>query len=368
MFTLDMLNAAKGDALVITYGDAPCRHIVIDGGPRNIYGQVIKPFLGQLGTPVPIELMVVTHVDDDHIRGILDLAAEQVRRVDDHQAPLYTVKQLWFNAFDAVTSQVRLEQLALAPVAGSVAAQLAGIQEAYLPVVKNILLESINQGCTLQDDARKLGWSLNPQFAQNLVLSGAIRTLEGGLKVTVVTPHAAELENLRKQWSQYYLTKRSATLSETVKPAALLDDSPYNLSSIAFLLEYQGKTMLMTGDARGDKVLAGLNEAGLLQQGKLHVDILKLPHHGSDANVDPAFFAAITARHYVISANGENGNPDCPTLEMLSAARPDDDFAIYLSNTVPHVEEFIKCERAKGRNYGYVTRKAESDLSLQIAL
>ena len=44
--------------------------------------------------------------------------------------------------------------------------------------------------------------------------------------------------------------------------------------------------MLLTGDARGDDVLAGLREAGLLRRSPLHVDVLKLPHHGSDRNVE----------------------------------------------------------------------------------
>ena len=44
--------------------------------------------------------------------------------------------------------------------------------------------------------------------------------------------------------------------------------------------------MLLTGDVRGDHVVSGLQRANLLPGGKAHVDILKIPHHGSDRTVD----------------------------------------------------------------------------------
>jgi beta-lactamase superfamily II metal-dependent hydrolase len=58
--------------------------------------------------------------------------------------------------------------------------------------------------------------------------------------------------------------------------------------------------MLLTGDARGDKILEGLEKVKLLKpRGKMHEDILKVPHHGSSRNMEPIFFERITADHYV---------------------------------------------------------------------
>ena len=80
--------------------------------------------------------------------------------------------------------------------------------------------------------------------------------------------------------------------------------------------------MLLTGDARGDKILEGLELVGLLKQGgTLHVDVLKVPHHGSANNLEPDFFERITADHYVFSGDGEHGNPERESLEMLLRAR-----------------------------------------------
>ena len=65
-----------------------------------------------------------------------------------------------------------------------------------------------------------------------------------------------------------------------------MDKSVFNLSSIVVLADSGGRRMLLTGDARGDHVLDGIEAAGLFKDDRLHVDLLKLPHHGSDRNVD----------------------------------------------------------------------------------
>lgn len=47
-----------------------------------------------------------------------------------------------------------------------------------------------------------------------------------------------------------------------------------------------------------------------------------VPHHGRDRNATAEFHQAITAEHYVVSANGEHHNPDYDTFEWLGASRP----------------------------------------------
>jgi beta-lactamase superfamily II metal-dependent hydrolase len=64
-----------------------------------------------------------------------------------------------------------------------------------------------------------------------------------------------------------------------------------------------------------------LEDAGLLAGAPLKVDVLKVPHHGSDNNVEPEFFEKIVADHYVFSGNGKHGNPERGTLDMLATAR-----------------------------------------------
>jgi beta-lactamase superfamily II metal-dependent hydrolase len=112
--------------------------------------------------------------------------------------------------------------------------------------------------------------------------------------------------------------------------------------------------MLLTGDARGDKILEGLEKVKVLKpRGKMHVDILKVPHHGSSRNMDSIFFERITADHYVFSGNGEHGNPDRETLQMLSDTRGDASFNVYLpipsTRLMWHVRQIGRRSRRRKR-------------------
>src|SRR6202043_3969307 len=106
------------------------------------------------------------------------------------------------------------------------------------------------------------------------------------------------------------------------------------------LARFAGKTILLTGDARGDKILAGLELVGLLERsGTMQVDVLKVPHHGSSNNLCPDFFARIRANHYVISGDGEHGNPERETMAMLFGARRKEPFDIHLTYPIGEIDE-----------------------------
>ena len=106
--------------------------------------------------------------------------------------------------------------------------------------------------------------------------------------------------------------------------------------------------------------LEGLKQAKLFKDGTCHVDLLKLPHHGSDHNVSTEFFRQVTADHYVVSGNGEHGNPEIATLQMLSDARGQDEFTLYLTNEEPRLTEFFQQEKAKGKQYTAMFRKKDA--------
>ena len=74
------------------------------------------------------------------------------------------------------------------------------------------------------------------------------------------------------------------------------------------------------------------------KDGKMQVDLLKVPHHGSSNNVDDDFFERIIAKHYVFSGNGDYGNPERETLEMLFHARGDDDYTIHLTYPIDEID------------------------------
>ena len=92
MFTLEALQAKHGDSLLLHYGDpADPKLVVIDGGPNKIWIPTLKPRLEAIrddltpGAALPIRLLMVSHIDDDHINGVLDMTSELVEANDNHE-------------------------------------------------------------------------------------------------------------------------------------------------------------------------------------------------------------------------------------------------------------------------------------------
>ena len=91
-----------------------------------------------------------------------------------------------------------------------------------------------------------------------------------------------------------------------------------NGSSIGFLLEHRGASLLLLGDGHAE--VYGPALAGLLAsrgEGQTRIDAVKLSHHGSRHNTTGQL-ALARARHYLISSSGKlYGHPDDETLARL---------------------------------------------------
>jgi hypothetical protein len=155
-----------------------------------------------------------------------------------------------------------------------------------------------------------------------------------GLTFTILGPRQVELNKLEEEWEKAKAKPKGKASPEAIA-ADYLNRTVPNLSSIVVLAEWNGgkpKRMLLTGDAGGDFIIEGLKSAGLLRSGKIHVDLLKVQHHGSRHSVEQAFFEQVTADRYVISGDGKNGNPNIQVLKWLSAARSGETYDVYLTN------------------------------------
>lgn len=382
LLTLEALKARHGDALLLHYGDPAAPHVAMfDGGPSGVWPTVKRRLEAMRDAEqkrsgadqLTIDIAVVTHLDDDHVHGILDMSGDMIEREDNHQPQPFRVGGLWLNHFDDLTASDA------APVHAAVGAALADM--ATQASDENLrssaaVMASIPQGRALNDNARRLGWSDNPPFDGGLVMArskgGKKVSFDGNTHVTVVSPMQHQVDDLQKEWDDY-LKKLKAKEAKAAEVAAYVDDSVYNLSSIVALVEAGGKSMLLTGDGRGDQIMEGLEAAGLMKAGgTLEVDLLKLPHHGSDRDVDDDFFERIKARHYVVSGDGKYGNPENSTLEMLSRARKDDDFTLHLTyRDTPALNgrlvKFFDAEKSAGRKYE-VDFRADDALSLHVDL
>ena len=368
IFTLEALNAKHGDALFLHYGKTAdaARLVIIDGGPDKVYVPTMKPRLKALKDhrtpdgPLPVELLMVSHIDDDHINGVLDLVAELADLDENSEDLPYDIQQLWHNSFEDLADADPADTASAASAAQT--ASTGGPPPAGWKIGRDAaaVLASVPQGRKLRDRARALSLALN-ENPVSTASAASVGKLGGQLTFKVLGPNAARLAALKKKWQE--IKKKKATM----KPAAFdalvaefVDDSVTNLSSIVVLATFAKKTMLLTGDARGDDILAALEAAKLLKPKKpLHVDLFKLPHHGSVHNAAAVLFDRVTADHYVASADGLHGNPDVATLKLLVAARGNDAYTIHLTNAVPAAVNFLKKDQTKNaRKYKVNVRGA----------
>ena len=297
---------------------------------------------------------MVSHVDDDHIQGLLELMGELKTAQMEKRPQLVKALSVWHNSFENVIGSTPKELTS--SFAASFTASVEGDPESKtleVPVDEDVddeevlwnirALASIKQGVQLRNDANQLKFSLNPQFKGKLIIAtakGKSQDMGGGLRLTVVGPMEAEIKALHADHQKWLedLRKQGKTPEEVL--AAYVDKSVANLASVVVLAEVGKKRILLTGDARGDKVLQGLELVGLVKEGgSLHVDVLKGPHHGSSNNLDLDFFHRITADHYVFSGNGEHGNPERESLEMLLEARGDNaDYQVHLTYPIQEID------------------------------
>jgi len=363
VFSLDVRRARKGDCFLLHYGSkAEPKLALIDGGPTNVYLPHLKPRLEEIRTargiaatkPLVLDFLMVSHVDDDHIQGILELMKELRTAKADRTVRKVKALGIWHNSFDNIIGSK--PDLVTAAFTSSFTASVESDPEsktADIPVVEDVedeevlwnvrALASIKQGAQLRNDAKELKFPLNPKFKGKLIVAvgkGNAIDMGGGLKLTVVGPMEPEILKLHVEHQKWLAELKKKGMSPEDVLAAYVDKSAANLSSVVVLAEAGKKKILLTGDARGDKVLEGLELVGLVKKGgSLHVDILKGPHHGSDNNLDDDFFERITADHYVFSGDGEHGNPERASLEMLLKARgDDDDYQVHLTYPIKEID------------------------------
>ena len=391
LFSLDVLRARKGDCLLLHYGTASDPHVVIiDGGPRQVYGPHLKPRIEQIrqarglkkNQPLTVDLLMVSHVDDDHIQGLLDLTRELITAEMDGKPPWLQVLSFWHNSFENIIGSTPTELTATFTSSRFGAAATHGDLPEDLTLecddpsfdeetIRSTLkvLASIEQGARLRADADRLEFPLNPEFDGQLIMAKKKNDrvdMGDDLHFTVIGPMLPELKVLHVKHQEWLKDLKKKGISPEEALAAYVDKSVPNLSSIVLLAEAGDKRILLTGDARGDKILKGLEFVGLVKKGgTLHVDVLKVPHHGSANNLDDDFFQRITADHYVFSGNGEHGNPEREALEMLDDARGDADYEIHLTYPVAEIDAERKRDWEKEQTQEKKRKETNPDVKVR---
>lgn len=364
---LTAFQSDKGDCLLLT-NTARTRHILVDGGMSVSYNAHVAAAMGKLGAAgKALDLVYISHVDQDHIGGVLKMLDDEAAwRVHEFQkknnnkrskppaAPRPPkIREIWHNAFheqlEKNAGPVEDAIAAVAPIlAGS---DRAGIRAEALR--QSELMTSIAEAIQVSRriSPKQLNIPLNPRSNGKLMLlrKNQEPVKMGGLTITTIGPTAAHLKALRDEWNEWLEGTKGKAQLRKIQEAALRDQERLgtsefdtlmaslrlqaesfgnpdevtapNLASLTLLVEDTSASLLLTGDARGDQVVDGLKHAGRLNGGTIEVDVLKVPHHGSENNIDSDFVETVIARDYVFCGNGSSGNPNTDVIAMMFRRR-----------------------------------------------
>ena len=361
MLKLIVVQAEFGDCLLLQSSDGGNSiSILIDGGPSQTYEKNLKPTLDTVLASKNLDLAILSHIDNDHVLGLLDLFEEIKREKESGGSEVLKVSGLWHNSFsDLIRSNSYANKLMRNLFSSNQFFDIGNDNKiTNLPALS--ALKGISEGRDLTKLAQNLNIPINSQFSGDLIVTKkddqAIKLQN--LKFYILGPTQKNLEKLRKIWDSWVRTHTQVGITpKDYEALQVLDASITNLSSIMFLVECEGKKLLFTGDGLGRDLLEVLSEKKMLNsKGRLHVDILKVPHHGSERNVSEQFFETVTADVYVISANGRDDNPSFLTLKWIieSGKQNHRKFTIVATNTTENIEKAQQMYDPKEYKYRFI--------------
>jgi hypothetical protein len=286
--------------------------ILIDGGPYQTFQKHLKPTLQKLDLNGSIDLIVLSHIDNDHIIGIIDLLNEIKHQREKGIKESVNIRRIWHNSFKNLFQLKEEPQNIISTF----------FQSHDLIKMKNIsesiIMKGFQQGTDLTDLAKSLKIPINQGLGKTIFVEDKVTSARlKNINLHIFGPTKKNLEKLQIEWNDWFTKKQQARKSE-LGLIQILDNSVPNLASIMFLVEIKNKKILFTGDGLGRDVLDLLSKNKMLDKnGKFYVDVLKVPHHGSERNTSLEFFNTVIAEYYVISANGRDDNPSLNTLKWI---------------------------------------------------
>ena len=228
-----------------------------------------------------------------------------------------------------------------------------------------------------KDYIYKGNYHWNEQFEGKAILNNQINYRFGEkCCVSVLKPKKFDLEKLEKKWKNYlksskfsfafsndvlfddafeyycrFLRKDATGYNEKIsynnrkieemnikdisKIITNSDSSITNRSSISIVIYYGNKKLLFLADNIASEALEDLS------QKEMNYSLVKLPHHGSESNIDDCFIKNVETGIYLVSTNSEKYNhPDLETLAKIACKKTDYVKKIYFNYKVEKVVKF----------------------------
>lgn len=308
---IKILKAFNGDSIWLSFNDPENnpRNIMIDGGVGETYltskNSKGKREFGELKEVIDIikqrhqrvDLLVLTHIDDDHIDGILKWFQYDAEAFN-------LIEKVWFNSGGLISESLQLEE--------------NKDLEIYFD-------EDLSEKTSIPQGRSFAEYIYEHKIWQRQIIKQGDSLTELGLDFKILSPDKQGLEKLLREWKRKDPDLKTASKEHDYHLSILehLENDKYeqdkaipNGSSIAFIVEWNKLNFLFLGDAHPSVLIAGLQTFGFSKENKVKCELVKLSHHGSAGNTSSELLEYIECSNYIVSTNG-NGHQH-PHKQMLA--------------------------------------------------
>lgn len=337
--SITMFSAKNGDSCLFEHSGVQNVAILVDGGYASTMTQHISPVLKSFREcKRQLDLVVSTHIDADHIGGLVKLVAENGQSGSPSIVP---IDRVWHNSLQSLADANDRVELGKSDKELLETIRKHGYSTGAETAASEISSRQASSLAALLNDG-SYNWN-----GSDCIVSGHEVHISPDCRVAVISPNRDRLAELLRWWIrnlrgfayagnigddpllrdafEFICSVESNQLKEGMKEISSTTDKLAELSdiytpdssitngaSIAFVLETATRRFLFLGDAWAEDVVAGLNAESML-----HFDAIKISHHGSFRNTSPELLTSIDSPQFLISTDGERHNH--PDLEVLKA-------------------------------------------------
>lgn len=332
MITLKNYPAKNGDAFLLRSSDHEFS-MLIDGGYSSTYKQYIRPDLLQIAANGhSLDLVVATHIDADHISGLLTFFTENG---ESSSPKIISADHILHNSLRSIV--VTDEKPSMSSSDQPLHRELKSLGFPLSNTQYNI---SSRQGNHLANLLLEGQYNWNSGDGSLPIGGNGITDIPlpmGNIKI--IGPTKNRLDDLLRWWKRELRTKgftgsleglddlfeivcsreictpRAEPLSTSVDLAQLYsaDTSVTNASSISFVIMIDDKNILFLADMLAEDTISSLASTELQI-----FDAIKISHHGSARNTNVELLSKIDSPLFFISSDGtSHGHPDFAVLKAI---------------------------------------------------
>ena len=297
-----------------------------------------------------IDYLIVTHIDNDHINGLITMLTQNSDLVIEH---------IIYNCYQRVMSNRKQWTEKMRENVSRLYGQL--------PIVIDMISQDINEEkavtlaeCILRKEEWKRTWRREYVTDE----SPAIQLANNMGRIIFLSPSQAALDQLDKKyrklfWQQLYKQKeeeyeKEETIYEALMRIAQLDEDEEikeenvndctinehtleqyacqslskmddnNMASIAFVWEHQGHRILFMGDADPTQVSKAIGKVYKDETKPIIFDLIKVSHHGSAHSTSKELMNIADSERFFFTG-GAKERPSLQTLgRIITNPLPDD--------------------------------------------